>query len=59
MTVFCVICWELAVVIKETDGFHLKFLEVAARNTGTKLKLFSDVDRAYKWLGIEEENHAK
>ena len=46
------ICDEIAVVVREEDGAYLRFLEIAARNTGAKMKLFSDLDGAYKWLGV-------
>ena len=49
-------CEEIAIVIQETDGEKHKFLEVAARNTGAKLKLFPNVKRAYEWLGLSDPN---
>ena len=45
-------CDEMAVVVHEEDGAYLRFLEISELNIETKIKLFSNVTGAYKWLGM-------
>jgi len=45
-------CDEIAFVIRKEEGPYLQFMEVLAQNIGAKLKLFSNAEGAYKWLGI-------
>ena len=47
------LCNEIAIVIGEEDGANLQNIEIIARYTGAKVKLFHSAEGGYKWLGVQ------
>jgi hypothetical protein len=50
------LCKEVAIVIKEEDSVNMQNIDMIARYTGAKVKLFHDTEVVYKWLGVQRCN---
>jgi len=48
------LCNQIAIVINDDDAENLQNIEMIARHTGAKVKLFQSSDQGYKWLGIQK-----
>ena len=46
------LCEAIGVVLQEADKEHLQIVNLIAQSMGAKIKLFSDIDGAYEWLGV-------
>ena len=47
------LCNEIAIVIKEDDRSNLANIDMIARYTGAKVKIFCSTESGYKWLGVQ------
>jgi signal recognition particle subunit SEC65 len=46
-------CDQVAVFIREEDEPFMQFIEAMSLSVGAKVKVFSDIEGAYKWLGVQ------
>ena len=47
------LCNEIAIVIREDDSSYLQNIDMIARYTGAKVRLFHTAESGYKWLGAQ------